>query len=356
MIGEQKFFFMNNFLLKEFQSKINCKLDKGEAEEFLTLLDEGVVVLDKNLKITYVNKKAFELLYTNKPIDNKILSFCEKLAILTYKKKHVYKKLVKDESSNHAFEISSIPRRDGNGLFLIFKDRTSEYHRLKIGKDFVANASHELRTPLTIIKGYCEMLSHFSKLDDKTIKEAVKKLSNTSLRLENIISDLLTLADIDNLQPHSFSECDLKRVIKNARNLVLLAHTSSEIILNLPDEHLTIHGNSGLIEMAVKNLIENAVRYSKAKPKIQISLKKESEFVELMIKDNGIGIPEKDLPFIFDRFFTVDKARSRKLGGSGLGLSLVKNIFEKHGCSIAVSSKLSVGSVFRILIPNSLLS
>lgn len=347
---------MNNFLLKEFQSKINCKLDKGEAEEFLTLLDEGVIVFDKNLKITYVNKKALELLSLNKPIDNKILLFCEKLVILTYKKKHVYKKMIKDEASNHAFEISSIPRKDGNGLFLIFKDRTSEYHRLKIGKDFVANASHELRTPLTIIKGYCEMLSHFSQLDIKTIKEAIKKINNTSLRLENIISDLLTLADIDNLQPHSFSECDLKRAIKNARNLILLTHTKAEIALDLPDVHVGIHGNSGLIEMAVKNLIENAVRYSKGNPKIHISLKSENECIQLTIKDNGIGIPEKDLPFIFDRFFTVDKARSRKLGGSGLGLSLVKNIFEKHGCSISVSSKISEGSVFKILIPNLLLS
>ena len=343
---------MNNWLLKEFQSKSNSKLFEGEAEEFLALLDEGVVVLNDSFKITYVNKKALELLYMNEPIDNKILSFCERLVVITKKKNQVYKKIIKYEATSQVFELSSIPRKDGKGIFLIFKDQTAEYKRLKIGKDFVANASHELRTPLTVIKGYSEMLKNFSLLDDKTIKEIIKTINNTSIRLENIIFDLLTLADIDNLHPHSFSKCDLKVIIKNARNIILPTQKSAEILLDLPKEETIINGNAGLLEVAIKNLIENSVRYSKETPQINISLKKEKSFLFLSIKDNGIGIPDKDLPYIFDRFYTVDKARSRKLGGAGLGLSLVKNIFEKHGCTIAVSSKVSEGSVFRVMIPN----
>jgi two-component system, OmpR family, phosphate regulon sensor histidine kinase PhoR len=342
---------MNSFLLREFQNKSNRKLVEGEAEEFLALLDEGIVVLDHDLKITYVNKKALDLLYSKRPIDEKILIFCEKMAHLSFKKGQVYKKHIVEEKMNLFFEVSSIPRKEHKGVFLIFKDSTSDYKMVKMGKDFVSNASHELRTPLTIIKGYSETLNEISKLDDRTLKEIIGKIISTSSRLENIIFDLLTLAEIENLHPLTFASCDLKEVISNATSTILQGYPHVKLTIDLPNEEINLLGHGELIEMAVKNLLENAARYSTAKPEIFVSLKREKEFTTLIIKDNGIGIPEKDLPFIFDRFFRVDKARSRKLGGTGLGLSLVKNIFEKHRGTISVDSKVDEGSLFKITLP-----
>lgn len=344
---------MQGFLFKEFQSKSNRKLEEGEAEEFLALLDEGIVVLDQNLKITYVNKKALDLLYNNKTIDQKILQLCGKMALLSLKKENVYRKHITEEKKNQFFEISAIPRKSRSGVFLIFQDKTSDYKLLKMGKDFISNASHELRTPLTIIQGYSETLRESSKIDEKTFKEVVEKIISTSHRLKNIIFDLLTLADIENLHPLSFSPFDLKKAILSAINTVLQTSPHVKLKLDLPKEQIFFSGNGGLIEIAIKNLLENAVKYSKDKeiPEIFLSLKKEEESLKLIVEDNGIGIAEQDLHFIFDRFFRVDKSRSRKSGGTGLGLALVKNIFEKHFGKIEVSSQISIGSRFLIKLP-----
>ena len=340
-----------DFLLDEFQSKSNAKLIEGEAEEFLSLLDEGVVILDKDLKITYVNKKALSLFHNNRNINKKILSLCEKLALLTYKKKKSCKKIIRDQHLENIFEISSILRQKESGVFLIFKDKTSEYNVMKVGKDFVANASHELRTPLTVIKGYSETLNEISKLDDVTIKQIINKIITTSLRLENIIYDLLLLADIENINSSSFRKIDIIPIIKNVKAMLLQIHRDIDIKLDLPDFEIKVFCDAGLIEIAIKNLLENAVKYSKDKVYINVTLNVKNNYINLAIEDRGIGISKKDIPYIFNRFFTVDKARSRKQGGTGLGLSLVKNILDKHSSSISVLSREGKGSTFQISVP-----
>jgi signal transduction histidine kinase len=344
---------MNAFLKKRKQN-INRSLPPEEADEFLDLLDEGIVIFNENLDITYANKKALDLLQNTdlqKRFYKKTFSICKKLVFFSYKENTIYKETVLEESSKFYLNISAIPRKNKKGVFLIFKDKTSDYKMLTMGRDFVANASHELRTPLTIIKGFSETLGDYAKLSEKTIISIVQTIIKTSKRLERIISDLLTLANIENIHYKSFSLCDLKQVIRNCKEMILLAHIDVNIEENFSEESFFVLGDSGLLEMAIKNLLENAVKYSKNNPNISLFLRKDKNKIYFKVQDNGIGIPEKDLPFIFDRFFTVDKARSRKYGGAGLGLSLVKNIFEKHQGTIEVSSELNKGSGFEIKLP-----
>lgn len=334
-----------------------------DTEEILNLLDEGILVLDSKFHITYANTKAYDLLKNEiktkkkKPKksskeNSNLIDLCKELAKkVSFKKEH--KKVIYLQKKLDFFlQIRAIFRKSKKDVLIIFQDKTSEYKMLTMGKDFVTNASHELRTPLTIIKGYSETLNDFSKLSKNIIKSIIEKIIKTSFRLENIISDLLTLANIENLQTLSFCKCDLKKVIQSSVDMVLLANKHAKIRLDFSKkEEMIVFAEAGLLEMAFKNLLENAVKYSKKIPNIFLSLKKEKNKVVLSIKDNGIGISKRDLPFIFDRFFTVDKARSRKHGGTGLGLSLVKNIIEKHQGNIEVSSKLKEGTIFQLRLP-----
>ncbi|HEV8052772.1 MAG TPA: HAMP domain-containing sensor histidine kinase, partial [Parachlamydiaceae bacterium] len=217
---------------------------------------------------------------------------------------------------------------------------------------FIANASHELKTPITIIRGFAEILNDNPGLPAATTSEMTQKIVNNCQRMTQLIRDLLTLSDVDNIPLSRLEECDLYDMIEQCSNTVHDVYPDAKIeIIQQSEGEMTVAADPSLMELAIVNLLENAAKYSKPPAEITVTLQREHGKIRLAITDKGLGIPKQDLEHIFERFYTVDKAHSQKLGGSGLGLSIVQNIIHKHFGQISLESELGVGTTFTIILP-----
>lgn len=232
-----------------------------------------------------------------------------------------------------------------------------EIHRLEtVRRDFVANVSHELKTPVTAIRGLVETL-----IDDKQMEAATKdrflgKIKGQALRLSNLVADLLTLSRLESqktLQESEKEKFDLKKVIKTSKEAQQPSIESKKIRLQteLPSEPVPVMGDFEALRQSVDNLLGNAVKYTSEQGNITVGLTVDGKEAILYVKDTGAGIEPQHLDRIFERFYRVDKARSRELGGTGLGLSIVKHVAMSHGGSVSVDSTPGVGSIFRIHLP-----
>lgn len=350
-----------NSLTEKIRKQIDTlKAQKQETEVILESLGEGVVAVDSSGDITFANQVACKMLsitpsgnlkrtFSKSPLQSK----CRDMVLQALQTSDAIHQSWQELTSKGTvfFDLFSSPLSGHNGAILVLQDKTADHKLTEMGKDFIANASHELRTPITILRGFAEMLQHETKLPPAVMRDIGEKIVKTCLRLEKLVKSLLTLADIENLTEEKFYGCDLVAIAENCQNLLLTAHPEVKISFDKQISEAPVFADGDLLDMAIMNLLENGVKYSPSPAEIQMSSRFTSDGYELVIKDLGIGIPEADLPHIFDRFYTVHKARSRKSGGAGLGLSIVKTIIDKHKGKISVSSTLEKGSQFSILLP-----
>ena len=218
-------------------------------------------------------------------------------------------------------------------------------------RDFVANVSHELRTPVTIIKGYAEtLLDGTLKSDPVRSERFVEIISSHADRLANLVNDVLTLSSLESREALlELNPMDVTGTIAKAtmllqesavqKNIVIINETVASIIPR-------ILADQGRLEQVVVNLLENAIKYTPERGTIRLFTKDEKTHIRVSVADTGIGIPYKDLPRIFERFYRVDEARTREQGGTGLGLAIVKHIVQLHGGTVSVTSDSGKGSVF----------
>ena len=223
----------------------------------------------------------------------------------------------------------------------------------KFRRDFISNLTHEIRTPLTGILGAVELLGDDGHLNDADRTTMLKILKDESVRLDKLAQDILALARIEHTSDEAkraFAVCNLSDVIKNAFTLMKPNAAAAGVgLVLLKNETVKTACDAALIEEAVLNLIENALRYSGSLT-IGLSLENIGGRARISVADNGVGIGEKHLPRIFERFYRVDKARSREKGGTGLGLAIVKHIAQLHGGEVSVASSPGAGSTFSIII------
>jgi two-component system phosphate regulon sensor histidine kinase PhoR len=183
------------------------------------------------------------------------------------------------------------------------------------------------------------------------VESILEKVVRNCQRMETLVKNLLMLADIDSIPIPNYQPCDLGSLMEECLRIVRSVYPTAQIVVRQEDELSRVEVEPSLLELALLNLLGNAAKYSKAPAEILIRMQKEGEEAKIVIQDRGIGIPPQDIDHIFERFYTVNKAHSRKLGGAGLGLSLVKTILEKHGGSIQAESILNEGSTFTVKIP-----
>ena len=265
-----------------------------------------------------------------------------------------------DGSHIHWIEVSGapIPAPDGKSQWALFviHDLTSQRKLERVRRDFVANASHELRTPLSIIKGYIETLvdSHETMLLEDRAK-FLKTIQRHSDRLKSIIDDLLVLSRLESATPglkfapltlapffHSLAEEYRRRP----------AGTDHEIVVHVPAELGPVDADSEKLTQVFANLLENALKYTPKGSRVEIAAQATMENeIECRVRDNGAGIPAEDLPHIFERFFRVEKGRSRETGGTGLGLSIVKHIVQLHGGRVWAENRAEGGLAIIIRLP-----
>ena len=220
-------------------------------------------------------------------------------------------------------------------------------------RDFVANVSHELKTPLTSIKGFVETLLSGALEDKENNRNFLKIIQDHADRLDNLVDDLLSLSHLESrgmvIDKKEFNlNSQVKEVIQGFKSQI--KNKRIEVINQLPQE-LTVNADRNRLEQVFVNLIDNAIKFNKDKGYIKIYNQLSEGNIKIIIEDSGMGIPQRDISRIFERFYRVDKARSRELGGTGLGLSIVKHIVELHGGSVGVDSTEGLGSNFWFTIP-----
>jgi two-component system phosphate regulon sensor histidine kinase PhoR len=241
-----------------------------------------------------------------------------------------------------------------SGAVLVFNDITDLRRLEKMRIDFVANVSHELKTPITSIKGFVETLKEKALDEPENARKFLGIIESHTDRLNNLINDLLNLSRIESKDiPLKITEINPLTIINKVA--VCLADKIQEkkqvLSTEFPDNLPHLMADETLFEQAITNLLDNAAKYTQDGGKITVSGVNEENGIRIEVADTGIGIPAKDIPRIFERFYRVDKARSREMGGTGLGLAIVKHIMAAHGGSLAVESGLGEGSKFTLLFP-----
>lgn len=235
------------------------------------------------------------------------------------------------------------------GLLLFIHDITEEKRVETIKKDFVANVSHELRTPLASIKGYSETLLDGGVDDDETRNEFLRVIDRHATRMSRLIDDLLILSRLESQQmPVASGSVDLAEVITYiTRGVEKQAQDKNiDISTNIPEDLPRVVGDRDRLEQVVVNLLDNAIKYTPAGGSIVLTAAEAGGEVRIDVRDTGIGIPAEDISRIFERFYRVDKARSRELGGTGLGLAIVKHIIQGLNGRLSVESTPGKGSTF----------
>lgn len=354
-----------NSLTDRIQKQIEYLLrQREETEEILESIGEGIIAADPSARVTFANRTACRMLGISPeavlkqtldsiPSHSEGLSKkCHELIIhaLQTSEPTVQTWIVRDKSPLY-LDLISAPLAHKDGALLVFQDKTSDYRIVELGKDFVANASHELRTPITIIRGFAETLQDLPEISQEMLSEITEKIVRTCGRLDKLVRSLLTLADIENISEDRFKPVDLIPMIENCMHTLLTVNPETQVHIKSEVESVYIIADADLFELAIMNILENAVKYSKQPARIEITIELSNGEVYLIMRDYGIGISEKDLPHVFERFYTVDKARSRKSGGTGLGLSIVKTILEKHNGKVVVTSEIGKGSTFTFVLP-----
>ena len=221
-------------------------------------------------------------------------------------------------------------------------------------REFVANVSHELRTPVTSIRSYAETLRESEEIAPKTSDEFLDVIINESDRMTKLVQDLLTLSKFDaGAAEFRFDEFSLKKSLTSVYNAMAMEaqRRCHEFTLDIKEPLPDIYGDRARLEQVFINLISNAFKYTHDGGKIRFSAGQNRSGVWIRVKDNGVGIPEADLPRVFERFYRVDKARSREFGGTGLGLSIASEIIAYHGGEIKLESSVGVGTTVTLILP-----
>ncbi len=246
------------------------------------------------------------------------------------------------------------PLRPAGGAVLVVRDITEERRYDRLRKDFVANVSHELRTPLSVIRGYVETLKDGALKDEQNAPRFLDSIERNAQRLSALVEDLLDLSRLESggqlMNPGPVEAAgQIEKVVEDFRPLA--DRKRQRLLVELPAGPVPLEADPVLLERALRNLVDNAVKYTPEGGSVTVGASVEGDEVVFFVRDTGMGIPAGDLPRIFERFYRVDKSRSRDLGGTGLGLAIVKHIAQLHGGSVSVESRVGSGSLFSVRLP-----
>ena len=340
---------------------------RNELETVLSSMREGVVAFDNKERIISMNQAASRLFECD-PVqcqDKSIQEVVRNLPLQQFIRKAISGRepeeddIVLYQNGEKILNLKSSPLLDAGkeqiGTLVVINDVTQLRRLENMRKDFVANVSHEIKTPLTAIKGFVETLSQGGVDEPEENERFLGIIQKHVDRLSSIIDDLLSLSRIEQEDERKTIHLEsryIKDVFQSAIQICRSKAEEKKIDINLTcDEKLKSFFDPMLLEQAVVNLLDNAIKYSEPNSTIHLTADLSDSEVKIIVADQGIGIAKKHLPRLFERFYRVDKARSRKLGGTGLGLAIVKHIAQAHNGYVSVESTLGKGSTFTIRIP-----
>ena len=352
---------------EELQKRIHENTgDENELKAILSSMVEGVIVIDKNDRIVILTEAMADMLElrsqqaVGKPyweiIRHDEINTLIRDALMNKTAVRRELSVIFPKETYFSMQISPIlsEHRELAGIVAVFHDITEIKSLEKIRSEFVANASHELKTPLTSIKGFVETLQDADLNDKSTTKRFLDIIYTHTKRLENLVNDLLSLSAIESKEAKFHLEpSDVGLVIENIVHLYKSKLESKKHLftLDLPAAIPQVVMDSRKMEEVFSNLLDNAIKFTPQGGTISIRVYEEAEFLRVDVQDSGIGIPPEHLSRIFERFYRVDRVRSREMGGTGLGLAIVKHILLRHNRKVAVQSEPQKGSTFSVFLP-----
>lgn len=356
-----------NFLTDSVEEMIKeLSGEKNKLDAIIYHMNQALVAIDNYGKIIHYNANFMQMLTLNRDENLHGKNYDDVMGRITTELS--FSKLIRsyrqDESQNvklnikdRVYQSSSAVFKEKTGalagIIVVFRD-ISESERLEnMRKDFVANVSHELKTPITSIKGYSETLLD-ADVDSETTREFLGIIKDEADTMSLIIKDLLQLSRMDSdKEKWDYESTNINELVTSCVKLLSLSakEKNHNIICNLADYPIILEVDKGKIKEVIVNLLSNAIKYTRKGGVIHLSTSLVDKYCEISVKDDGIGIASKDINNIFDRFYRVDKGRSRALGGTGLGLSITRSIVEAHKGKIYVKSTPGEGSEFIVKLP-----
>ena len=341
-------------------------VDRENFETILSSMVEGVIVINSKGKIDHASPNFCQLLELRSKetqgklywevIWNQEINDSLKEALLHKRAVRKEINIIGPQESFFSMQISPVMDREGKlvNLIAVFHDITELKKLEKVRAEFVANVSHELKTPLTAIKGFVETLRTSAKDDPVASARFLDIIDKQTHRLESLVNDLLILSSIESKEVKmNFMAEPLNKIIQSVLSLQkkIIEDKGHQVTVDIPEDLPNVLVDRQRMEQVFLNLLDNAVKFTPAGGKISIQARWEKPYVCVEVKDNGVGIPAEHLSRVFERFYRVDRARSREAGGTGLGLAIVRQIVNAHQGKIEVESSSDVGSTFRIFLP-----
>ena len=340
------------------------KTERDQLSTILKSMNEGVITVTSEGLITHVNAAACRMLRTSgerclgqalKDIDGS--NNLDQAFVQCHKQQASVERTIQLDgytfARHYRLHVTLLKHSYKADAILVLQDITDVQRIDKMRADFVANASHELKTPITAIRGFAETLIEDETIEHGMRQRFIRKIHGQSIRLSDLVSDLLALSRLESNDTAFNTQVDLQQIVQRVcANLQAVAQ-SHKIVLELEviDGPMMLLGDDNALGQMATNLIDNAIKYTTEMGTVTVTIKAEEGMAVLTVKDNGLGIDETDQERIFERFYRVDKARSQSLGGTGLGLAIVKHIVQNHKGRLQLKSKLNHGSTFTVKIP-----
>ena len=353
-----------NFMANELKTTLNAiQSEKEKVETIVQCMTDGVIAFDFTGAVIHINPAAKALMNIDEKenlsfedvFDKSEVSFGQ---ILYFKHYQAVERVLKRADKEISAYFASFKTDDkSGGVVVALRDITEREKLDKLRKDFVANVSHELRTPLTTVKSYAETLQDTisdGEFDKELFTTFLGVINSETDRMTRLVRDLLFLSSLDHgIKDMQMDDFDVDMLTQDiVSRLFRTAESKKQTLVYEPTNKLPlVHGNVDRIEQVITNVITNAIKYTPQNGTIFVSTVYMFNSVTIKVKDTGIGIPKKDIEHIFERFYRVDKARSREMGGTGLGLAIAKEIVEAHGGSISIKSAAGAGTEVMIKLP-----
>lgn len=358
---------MFNYLTLKLKDTLQeMDLEKSKLNTIFNYMAEGVIAIDINGNVIHANPIAVKILN----IDKEDIKFYEEngpnpfklsrinLNNIDYMDESTLKGDKTLEKDSQVFKLKYAPfkneKNDIGGLIIVFQDITKEHKLDNMRKEFVANVSHELKTPITTIKSYTETLMA-GGIDEEIENRFLNVIDNECDRMTRLVRDLLQLSNLDYKKTNwKKVEVSVTELLNSILSKLDFAFKEKEhkLVTKIEDNMENIVIDKDGIEQVILNIISNAIKYTENGGEIEIQAKRSEEFISILIKDNGIGIPLEDQKRIFERFYRVEKGRSRDLGGTGLGLAIARQIIEAHNGEISLTSEFGQGTMVKINLPH----